>query len=464
MVTRHRGRAGCRYVRRMARPNAGDDEVLLEDLVERLDDGAVRRLLGTAAEAHADVARAVRLAAANDGERLGVLRSEVDHGLRTRRYLGYRESSEWACDAEPVVEALADALAAGLSRELVELLERAVGHVVKVILHADDSDGLIGGLAQRLLELHARACDAGVVDPVRLARWMVRFMFEDQDFFVVDPVRYAAALGADGVSAYRREVVKRSSGGDRFAERYAVERLAVLDGDVDRVVEVLGGDLSAPHQFIRVTEAMVELGRFDDALRWAERGIAETSGWQVAKLYDLAAGVLADRDDATGVLDLRREEHHRMPTASTYALLQAAAVAVGVWDDEQPAARAVLAARDRAGLVDVLLADGDADEAWAVANSGEWDPGERRWQRLAEVREPTDPAAAMAVYLRLADAALINANRRAYRDAVRHLKAARRTAAAAGETDAFSDHVVALREQHRRRPSLIEMLDKAGLQ
>lgn len=447
----------------MARPNAGDDEVLLEDLVERLDDLAVRRLLGTAAEGHADVARAVRLAAAGDGERLVVLRSEVDRGLRTRRYLGYRESSEWACDAEPVVEALGDALAGGSSRELVELLERATGHVVKVILHADDSDGMIGGLAQRLLELHAQACDARVADPLRLARWMVRFTFEDQDFFVVDPVRYAAALGDDGVSAYRREVAKRSSDGDRFAERYAVERLAVLDGDVDLLVELLGGDLSAPYQFIRVAEAMVELGRFDDALRWARRGIAETSGWQVAKLYDLAAGVLADRDDATGVLDLRREEHHRVPSASTYALLRTAAVAVGVWDDEQPLARAVLAARDPAGLVDALLADGDADEAWAVATSGEWDPGERRWQRLAEVREPIDPAAAMAVYLRLTDAALITANRGAYRVAVRHLKAARRAATAAGETDTFLDHVVALREQHRRRPSLIEMLDKAGL-
>ena len=447
----------------MARATAGDDEVLLEDLVERLDDHAVRRLLGSAAEAHPDVARAVRLAAASDDERLAVLRSEVDRGLRTRRFLGYRESSAWACDAEPVVEALADALTSGASRELVELLERATGHVVKVILHADDSDGMIGDLAQRLLELHALACDARVADPLRLARWMVRFTFEDQDFFVVDPLRYAAALGDEGVAVYRREVAKRSTGGDRFAERYAVERLAVLDGDVDRVVELLGGDLSAPHQFIRVTEAMVELGRFDDALVWARRGIAETSGWQVAKVYDLTAGVLADRDDAAGVLDLRREQHHAVPTASTYARLQAAAVAVGVWDVERPQARSVLAARDSGGLVDVLLADGDADEAWAVATSGEWDPGAQRWQRLAEVREPTDPAAAMALYLRLADAVLVTADRGAYRHAVRYLKAARRCAAAAGETDAFSDHVAARREQHRRRPSLIKMLDKAGL-
>ncbi len=63
---------------------------------------------------------------------------------------------------------------------------------MKVILHADDSDGLIGDLARDLLYLHVRTCDAGVADPLKLARWMVRFGFEDQDFFVADPVRYPA--------------------------------------------------------------------------------------------------------------------------------------------------------------------------------------------------------------------------------------------------------------------------------
>ena len=51
------------------------------------------------------------------------------------------------------------------------LLERAVGHAVKVILHADNSNGLIGDLVGRRMELHEQACDAGVAEPVCLARW-----------------------------------------------------------------------------------------------------------------------------------------------------------------------------------------------------------------------------------------------------------------------------------------------------
>ncbi|MDA8063040.1 MAG: hypothetical protein M0T80_11540 [Actinomycetota bacterium] len=97
---------------------------------------------------------------------------------------------------------------------------------------------------------------------------MVRFRFDDQDFFEVDPVRYADALGDLGLAAYRREVKQRieAGGGDSFGAKYAQERLAMLDGDAEALVGLLGGDLSRPYQFIRVAEAMAELGRDDDIL------------------------------------------------------------------------------------------------------------------------------------------------------------------------------------------------------
>ncbi len=89
-------------------------------------------------------------------------------------------------------------------------------------------------------------------------------------FLIVDPVRYSTALGDDGLALLRRAGDDRSATPDPdFAVRYTQERLAVLDGDVDRIVELLGGDLTGTYQFIRVAEAMVELGRVDDALAWA---------------------------------------------------------------------------------------------------------------------------------------------------------------------------------------------------
>ncbi len=258
---------------------------------------------------------------------------------------------------------------------------------------------------------------------------MVRFSFEDQDFFQLDPVAYLDALGDEGLAVYRREVAKRSgpdhARADRpevlqdlygefpnFAARYAAERLAIIDRDIDRLVELLGGDLTNPFQFERVAGAMIELELVDDALAWARRGIAETNGWQVVKLYDLAAGLVGATGDLDGVVDLRRHHHERAPSSSTYAQLQAAARGNGTWDDELTAARARLAERDPAGLVDALLADDEPDQAWGVATGLEQDLGASRWLRLAQAREPTAPADAMAIYLRLADELLQHADRR----------------------------------------------------
>ncbi len=63
----------------------------------------------------------------------------------------------------------------------------------------------------------------------------------------------------------------------------------IIDGRNEHIVgcyvsgpprfRLLGGDLTAPYQFIRIAEAMEELGRDENVLAWATRGIAETSGW-----------------------------------------------------------------------------------------------------------------------------------------------------------------------------------------
>lgn len=439
------------------------EQAPIDELIAAMTVDELQEVVSAAADLHDDVERRVRLIAARAEGDLTQLRAEVDRGLRTRRFLGYRESGGWARAARPIVAELESAIESSPSAELVELLQRAVGHVVKVIQRADDSDGLIGDLARDLLALHARACDAGVADPVKLGRWMVRFRFADQDFFQVDPVRYASALREVGLAAYR-QAVESYEGPDSFAVRYARERLALLDGNVDGIVKQLGGDLKNPYQFIRVTEAMAELGLDDEVLVWSKRGIAQTSGWQISKLYDLACGVHAKREQPLEVLALRRGQHERMPSSSTYLALRTAAETLGAWSVEQDAARATLQRADPREFVDTLLADGDIDLAWSTALAGPRDLlGSDLWLRLAESRERERPADALPVYRRLADEVLERADRRAYRSAAWILKRAEAAAQAASTPDEFTEYLARLREQHRRRPTLIAILDKANL-
>jgi uncharacterized Zn finger protein len=170
-------------------------------------------------------------------------------------------------------------------------------------------------------------------------------------------------------------------------------------------------------------------------------GIAEASGWQVGTLYDLACETYARLGQPLEVLRLRRAQHERMPSLSTYTTLQTAAEEVHAWDVERDAARMVLRACDVRGFVGALLGDGDQDLAWDEAVAAPADEVDAElWLRLAESREVHQPDDALAVYRRVADEVLVETDRRAYARAVRILKHAHSVADAAGHCDDFTAH------------------------
>jgi hypothetical protein len=123
----------------VATPTKGRSQAPVGELVTSLSVAQLREVVSAAAEHHEDVERAVRLIAARGSDDLAVLRAEVDRGLRTRRFLPYAESSGWAYAARPIAEELRQRATTSPSAELVELLQRAIGHVT--------------------------ACDSGVADP-----------------------------------------------------------------------------------------------------------------------------------------------------------------------------------------------------------------------------------------------------------------------------------------------------------
>ena len=129
-----------------------------------------------------------------------------------------------------------------------------------------------------------------------------------------------------------------------------------------------------------------------------------------------------------------------------------------------PRPESELEAKDLGGLVDALFADGEPEAAWLVTDvNPDWDPGERRWKRLAKSREESHPAQAMAVYLRLADIEL-----ETHRPVLLHpggCIAQQGTACGrCGRSASKSSRTTfsALRERFRKRPALIEILDRSN--
>ncbi len=83
--------------------------------------------------------------------------------------------------------------------EVYTVTHKALASAIKVIAHADDSDGIIGDACRRLLDLHPKVAAAAKVPSLKLVDWMVKFQFEGEvDYFTLEPVTYVAALGEAG--------------------------------------------------------------------------------------------------------------------------------------------------------------------------------------------------------------------------------------------------------------------------
>ena len=358
-------------------------------------------------------------------------------------------------------------------REVYQATHRALASAIRVIARADDSAGIIGDACRRLTELHPRAAAQSDVPPLKLADWMFDFHFDDEvDYFLLDPVAYAPALGDRGlarlherVETLRREfAAARADGTARtfdHRERLLIwfdQRFAVLDRDVAAIIRthLRDGRVAAWHE--DVAKAFEEIERIDLAIEWAERATMFDAGFQS-----------------------RRAAHRWWRLLETHQPLELPRAARFIFD-RWPSAGAGTRLIDVAGgdaLAHVLetLESHPSDLARFQLETrrdvrAAWDAAhrlalsdDRLWADLAKAYLPIDTMAAIRVQLRLVAGSLEVADTRTYRPAARDLKKIRGSALTAGVDElAVVDEVIAdLRERYRRRPSLVAALDRAGL-
>jgi hypothetical protein len=250
---------------------------------------------------------------------------------------------EYVKNAEPVIAALAELAHAGQTNDAIRLAEHAIAVLLGISRQAEDPAGLIADLIRQLLDIHLDASRVAPREPARLADWLLRLSLDEQDCVTIDVDTYADPLGESGLAVYRAEVERRWAAGDwSFGVRRAKERLAFLDRDVAALVELLGGNLAMSRQYLHVAMAMRQLDRYDDALGWALRGLAERPDRFAGKLYDFAVGEYLRRGAQEDAVALRRRQHAQQRTVASYLALRSIARAAGTWDEDRPAALAQL--------------------------------------------------------------------------------------------------------------------------
>lgn len=467
------------HLRPAARPDPGLSDYLASLGTEALVDLLLEQAAADARLRDRLTARAAAAAGASVDE--GVWRKRITAAFRAPGgFVPYRRAGDWAAGVGDLIDGLVDLLDAGHAEAVVRLAERAHQRADRASGSVDDSDGWLTGISLRLAALHLRACKVSRPDPVQLARRLADLeLTTELRGFHRAAADYAEVLGPAGLGEYRRVLEARRQAlppdaGEWSLERFALREarigVALAAGNPDELIAVKHDDLKSPDDYREIAAALHGAGRVEEAIDWARRGLQAFGRrhWQTGPLRDLCASLLRGHGEEEAAVRLYWQAFAEAPSLGAYRQLLAEA-GEGAAHLRQ---RALTLLRTRAAgptpqtgasaspLVEVLLYEGEADEAWetAVAHGCEG----RLWLPLARAREAAHPLDAVAVYEREAFAQIDTKTNDGYRNAVKHLVAIRRLADAAGDPEVFARILARVRTEHRPKRNLMALLDAEG--
>ena len=356
------------------------------------------------------------------------------------------------------------------------MVNAALASAVKVIARADDSSGIIGDECRRLLALHPTVASSAGVAPSKLVDWMMKFQFDgDVDYFEIDPVAYAPALGDVGMNAYRKRLdavratrVPEPTESDRWSvpdrhERWVLDwndrRLAVLDRDIDAIIRTHARDRRVAAWLQDTAKAFQEIGEIDLAIDWARQATDHGPGHQALQAAEYWCDLLT-RHRPAELLAARHDVFRRWPSATTATRLHRAASVS--WPELHDEVIATLATRPDQSVLFAIGTLHDPRLAWEQAHTLGLD-NDLVWVELAEAYEKIDPLAVLPVHQRLVEHELLTADAHHYRLAARRLAKMRKLSAGTDQLADVDAFIAGLRETHLRRPRLQQEFDRARL-
>lgn len=387
---------------------------------------------------------------------LSVWKQALDDAARTDGFVHYRDVYDYVSGIEEVVDSIQELLDDGHATSVIELAEHGLAELEQGLDSVDDSDGWVGGLLERLRDLHLAACRQAKPDPRALAEKLFTWELETgRDTFFGAADTYADVLGDAGLAVYRRlagarwaEVRTLAPGAQdpgHYAARFRItsimEALARASGDIEELVAVKSRDLSSSYAFLRIAEIYRQAGQSDVALEWAERGWKSfPEERRDDRLREFIADAYHRQKRHDEAMALTWEAFVERPDFAMYKVLKPHARKARQWpacrekalaairehiaaEKEEPAERGVwefVSPPDHSVLVEIFLHEKDLESAWREAEDGGCSEALRL--ELARRREKTHPEDAARIYQAHVARILQHANNSAYVEAVGYLE------------------------------------------
>jgi uncharacterized Zn finger protein len=420
-------------------------------------------------------------------------RNAIESVINVGEFVDYRLMYAYSSGIQEVVDSVETLLKEGHATEVVELTEHALTCLEDALGRVDDSDDYMGGIKDRVCELHHEACAAARPEPESLAQRLFEWeLYSERDTFYGAAETYADVLGDVGLAVYRRlseevwaKVPPITSRGERdrkhlrfrFNITHMMEALARVTGDLNALVAVKANDLSYAYHYVQIVELYRDAGRFDDALEWAEKGLAAFPERTDFRLLEVLADEYHRHGRHDDVLDLMWSAFTESPGPVSYERLCKHVKRTGRWDECRPKAldylRSDIAQRKRNGhpgnqwsrtadhsdLVDVFMWEEDVEAAWAEAKGGGC--SDTLWMRLAALREADHPGDAVPLYQGEVERTIGRKNNRAYEEAVELLHKVKDLMGRAGRGSEFPAYLRSVRATHKPKRNLMKLLDRA---
>ena len=466
----------------------------IREYLETLDENALREWLIEAADRDRGI-RDKLLFAAKAIARVDVasLKSVVRQATRISGFVDWREASDYADRLADLAQMLEARVADG-DPKLVEIVEQAIAQAEDALGNIDDSNSSVMPVIMELREVHERACNNLNPDPVALAERLFRFQTTgDWDTFHSVLPSYERALGQSGLKRYRELVEaawkrfpalgrgpsRTPFNSDRDRVEHAMEELVALSGDVDTLIAVKAHNLSSPHAFLELAGILKHHGRYDEALAWAEKGIAAFGSERLDDLVQFTIDEHLRRGDADRVESLAWARFVRQPGSDAHFELVRVAKRIGradelatralqhLWQvvraEEAPSAKRLPSWQPpvRSALVAIHLRQREAEKAWEAFCGGPVDI--RLWDKVAAVRGKTHPEEAVALYKKLLPHVVTAGTRGAqYGEAFEIVKAIRELRAAQKQDALFGQEIVELRTTWKAKRNFMKLLATLG--
>jgi uncharacterized Zn finger protein len=458
-------------------------ELLMEQVKE--DDRLRERLLFKAARTAAK------------GLDLAVYRQAIFSAVAPDEYVSYREMWDYTSGIDEAVASVEDLLAEGYAAEVIELAEYALKEVEEAMHSVDDSAGRMGGIMDRLKELHLAACKRAEPEPEALAEKLFAWeMGSDWETFLSASQAYADVLGKRGLARYRALAEaawarvpalapgeKEDYSNKRFRLTSMMEAWAREVGDPEALVAVKTRNLSLAYHFLKIAEVYCEAKQYDQALEWAERGVQAFPVKTDVRLREFLAEEYhrrKRREDAMALIWAQFTESSSY--LQNYQKLKQHADRYGAWPRWREQALAYVRQhvtkavknppansqgswgwRLQPGyseLVRIFLWEKDAEAAWHEAQAGGCTND--LWLELAAAREKGYPEEALPIYQRQIEPLVNQKNNQAYEQAAKYVRKVRELMRRLGREADFTTYLANLRKAHKPKRNFMALLDKEG--